>query len=518
MRGRIFFALLIACVPLCADEVPQAVKALAHLKPKAAAGPVSWTAGPYQYDGAGNITAIGSEAFVYDKIGRLKTATVRGPDLSALQTQTFIHDEYGNLTATSKLGQTVLLPADSSTNRASYAGYDAAGNVVTSGTIHYDYDAAGMLSTIRLGSTEQPRIIYAYTADDERLFAFDVSTGITHWTVRGLDDKVLRDFRQQGTDWSVERDYIYRDGLLLAALKQNGAVEHYTLDHLGTPRLITDETGHRIGNHVYWPFGEEWSPGTAQEGSPLRFAGHERDADPSNGAAGLDYMHARYYGSTWGRFLSADPSGQSAKPGLPQSWNRYSYAANNPLKFVDPDGRELRVASDQARTLESLRLGLPPALRPAIGSGTNTKGQSIITVDNSTRTTDPIFKNLQRVINSQGVVEIVPTGRTEPIPYDLRDGSHRSTTFARIPYPAVTLPSRGTENDQLFSARPGVTEVRINSAQTAYDQAPQLAAEIGTHALPALTGKGASIPDQAEHTAREMPLQNEARSNRDLPP
>lgn len=40
-----------------------------------------------------------------------------------------------------------------------------------------------------------------------------------------------------------------------------------------------------------------------------------------------------------GRFLSVDQ--HLGKPGVPQSWNRYSYALNNPLKFVDPDGRDV---------------------------------------------------------------------------------------------------------------------------------------------------------------------------------
>ncbi len=50
-----------------------------------------------------------------------------------------------------------------------------------------------------------------------------------------------------------------------------------------------------------------------------------------------DFMHARYYSPYLARFVSVDPVGGSV--GSSQSWNRYSYALNNPVKFVDPDGR-----------------------------------------------------------------------------------------------------------------------------------------------------------------------------------
>jgi uncharacterized protein RhaS with RHS repeats len=53
-------------------------------------------------------------------------------------------------------------------------------------------------------------------------------------------------------------------------------------------------------------------------------------------------MLARYYEAGLGRFLSTDPV---ARPGSnlqsPQRWNRYSYALNNPIKFLDPDGRDV---------------------------------------------------------------------------------------------------------------------------------------------------------------------------------
>ena len=48
-------------------------------------------------------------------------------------------------------------------------------------------------------------------------------------------------------------------------------------------------------------------------------------------------MHARYYSSTLGRFLSPDPL--DGLQSFPQSWNRYAYAHNNPLKYIDPTGK-----------------------------------------------------------------------------------------------------------------------------------------------------------------------------------
>jgi RHS repeat-associated protein len=70
---------------------------------------------------------------------------------------------------------------------------------------------------------------------------------------------------------------------------------------------------------------------TAQE-----FSGKERDSETN-----LDYFGARYFSGAQGRFTSADPLMASAKARNPQSWNRYAYTLNNPLRYVDPDGMEV---------------------------------------------------------------------------------------------------------------------------------------------------------------------------------
>ena len=65
----------------------------------------------------------------------------------------------------------------------------------------------------------------------------------------------------------------------------------------------------------------------------LQFTGKERDAE-----TGLDFFGARYYSGAQGRFTGPDPLLNSGRPDNPQSWNRYSYGLNNPLRKIDPSG------------------------------------------------------------------------------------------------------------------------------------------------------------------------------------
>jgi len=115
-------------------------------------------------------------------------------------------------------------------------------------------------------------------------------------------------------------------------------------DHLGSTRAVTDEAGLPVGTWKYYPFGAE-AHATGEPGPRMKFTGHERDA-----VAGLDYMLARYYGAGLSRFLSTDPASRSAAVRNPQSWNRYTYALNNPVLLVDPDGEAARIFIDNQTT------------------------------------------------------------------------------------------------------------------------------------------------------------------------
>jgi RHS repeat-associated protein len=129
----------------------------------------------------------------------------------------------------------------------------------------------------------------------------------------------------------------------LAQAPPAAVVEYYHLDALGSVRVVTDQNGQvlknaagvEVGRHDFLPFGEEWNPPASAKEKKL-FTGHERDAE-----TGLDYFGARYYRAYLGRFTTVDPLGSSARRDNPQTFNRYSYALNNPLKWVDPTGMDV---------------------------------------------------------------------------------------------------------------------------------------------------------------------------------
>src|SRR5262249_52417514 len=121
-----------------------------------------------------------------------------------------------------------------------------------------------------------------------------------------------------------------------------------------------DENRKIEASYEYFPFGGMKTESCAQLNAG--FTGKERDA-----AAGLDYMLARYYSSSLGRFMTVDPSGDmhTTLPN-PTHWNRFMYVLNDPLNYDDPDGeRENPVTRGQGIDTIPHR-GMPGAIRSSV--------------------------------------------------------------------------------------------------------------------------------------------------------
>jgi RHS repeat-associated protein len=163
------------------------------------------------------------------------------------------------------------------------------------------------------------------------------------YTFRGPNGLVLTEFQDTTAARSsgyVSQDHVYLGKQLVGTKDASGWMFHVT-DHLGSVRLTTNSTGGVVKSRKYWPWGEET---TTSGPLALGFAGMERDLETEYTSPRY-YDHARSLETGFGRFLSPDLL--SGNVGDPQSWNRYTYARNNPLKYVDPDGRETSLAFGQ---------------------------------------------------------------------------------------------------------------------------------------------------------------------------
>jgi RHS repeat-associated protein len=90
-----------------------------------------------------------------------------------------------------------------------------------------------------------------------------------------------------------------------------------------TPNRLASEAKH-------FPYGE--TDGTPPADTKDYFATYRRDG------TGLDYAWNRYYSPTMGRFTTADPYEGSVAPGVPGTWNQYTYVTNSPVTYLDSAG------------------------------------------------------------------------------------------------------------------------------------------------------------------------------------
>jgi len=132
------------------------------------------------------------------------------------------------------------------------------------------------------------------------------------------------------------------------ALVQDNEVYHYHLDHLGTPRELTNNKGDIVWKVRYRTWGNVALKECEEIENNIRFQGQYFDEE-----TGLHYNRHRYYNPDTGQFISQDPIG------LLGGVNNYQYAPN-PLGWIDPFG--LTCKED---LINSLSMSTPQAQRIA---------------------------------------------------------------------------------------------------------------------------------------------------------
>jgi RHS repeat-associated protein len=148
---------------------------------------------------------------------------------------------------------------------------------------------------------------------------------------------------------------VYAVGKLLATYSYTDSTHTATdtyfalSDWLGTKRAVVSAGGCGTG-YVSLPYGDSLTPSSlpgftqCPDATENHFTGKERDAE-----SGKDYFGKRYYASSMGRWMSPDRVTLTDERILnpANTLNLYTYGANNPLKYVDPDGQDITYFYDQ---------------------------------------------------------------------------------------------------------------------------------------------------------------------------
>ena len=305
----------------------------------------------YQYDPFGNLSVfkdgIGKDnswevRYVYDMVDRLKRTQ---GDL----VENFVFDPAGNLltqqkqsTGTTTRGNRLSLQGDRKFE------YDARGNLVREtrgkgGKLEtlFKYNLNNQLcKVVKDGQTTA----YSYDSIGRRICKQD-SFGTTRYLWAG--DQLAQEKRN-----NIEKTYIYEpESFKPIAMVQDGEIYHYHLDHLGTPRELTNQQGSIVWKARYKTYGNIALKDVEEVENNLRFQGQYFDAE-----TGLHYNRHRYYDPSLGQFTTQDPIG------LLGGVNNYQYAPN-PTGWVDPLG----LKCNEADRINNARLRQHKMLEDNVG-------------------------------------------------------------------------------------------------------------------------------------------------------
>jgi RHS repeat-associated protein len=107
---------------------------------------------------------------------------------------------------------------------------------------------------------------------------------------------------------------------------------YYLKDHQGNSRVVINQAGTVLQVNHYYPFGGLMGESTTGGVQPYKYNGKELDR--MHGLDLFDY-EARHYDAAIGRWWTVDPLAEKYC-GI----SSYAYCANNPVKYIDPDGRD----------------------------------------------------------------------------------------------------------------------------------------------------------------------------------
>lgn len=289
-------------------------------------------------DGIKNI----SESFTYDGLDRLTSWNYNNPT-GANHARSYRYDTAGNMVSKTGAGSMIYDAKNRLTSRRLPSGavskytYDTNGNMLKGDGRTYQWTSFNKVSSLftAKGSTH-----YQYNGNQNRVKK-EHNGVVTYYF--GKDYEVVIETNKEGKRVRRMRHHIFAGNELVATHektlvegeKREDKTAYVHRDALGSVDTVTDEAGKIVQQQRYTPFGEDLDVIDAnnqyRKDEIRGYTGHE-----NVGQTGLINMNARLYDPVIGRFIQADT--MIPEPGNVQSYNRYVYVFNNPMKYTDPDG------------------------------------------------------------------------------------------------------------------------------------------------------------------------------------
>lgn len=299
------------------------------------------------------------EKLTYDANGNIKTLTRFG---SLNDTTPVVIDELTyayKTTASNQLMKVTDTKAnnasfsyefkDSATNAVDDYAYDANGNMILDNNKNITaitYNHLNLPTKIMFSTNGSPSISYIYDAIGKKLQKIVRTYSSKTQTTTTVDTYYLNGFQYKST-YSTSPTI---RTIPLVSLEFFPTAEGYVepvggsykyvyqyKDHLGNVRVSYDKTLSIQEENNYYPFGLKhagYANTISSTNSALKYKYNGKELQDELGLNMYDYG-ARNYDPALGRFMNIDPLAEKSRRFSP-----YTYALNNPVFFIDPDGME----------------------------------------------------------------------------------------------------------------------------------------------------------------------------------
>ncbi len=292
----------------------------------------------FTYDSIGRLTqaAIGSETkdYTYDDVGNRLTMS------DGTDSFVYSYNQFNQMTATTKNSQSY----------ASYT-YDGRGNqtqeqrqvdfggTIKTQTTNYTYDMLNALTGVSITATGETTLseTNVYNAAGQRVKRVE-NSDTTKYYYSG--SAIL--FTTDANNFLLTENILDLGGNIVASLRfedqDPGTPDpyadnyyFYNYDMRGSTTAIIQPNGSLIKGYSYDEFGQLEQTGASGFLNEVTYTGSVTDT-----STGLQYMNARFYNPSTGRFLSQD----SYKGNAYDPWTQhlYGYCGNNPVNMTDPTG------------------------------------------------------------------------------------------------------------------------------------------------------------------------------------